>query len=279
MPLTVAVAVLAAALLHAVWNALLRFQGDRLTMVTLLVAFSGLFALPGALWTGPPEPAAWPWLAASMALHVGYNVFLARAYGHGELGRVYPLARGAAPLLTLVAGGLLLGQTLETWPRLGVITLAGGILLLALEGGWRGFRQNPRSVTYSLTTALFIAGYTLADGIGARTASNTHAYVLWLFVLNGLPLLLHRLATGRSRPDALVANWRAAAIGGLLSLGAYWIAIWAMTVAPIAAVAALRESSVVFAVLIGALFLREPFTRIRVLSVLTVLAGLVMLRL
>lgn len=279
MPLTVALAVLVAAVLHATWNALVRYHGDRLAMVTVLAAFSGLFALPGALWLGPPDPAAWPWLATSVVLHLGYNVFLATAYSHGELGRVYPLARGTAPLLTLVAGTLLLGHTVDEWQRAGVVTLAGGILVLALEGGWRRLRRSPRGAVYALVTSVFIASYTLSDGMGARAAASPHAYVLWLFVLDGVPLLLYALATGKiGTGAALSMNWRAGVVAGLLSLGAYWIAIWAMTVAPIATVAALRETSVVFAVLIGVAFLGESFSLVRALSVLTVLAGLVMLR-
>ena len=280
MSMTVVLAVLVAALLHAAWNALIRFHGDRLAMVTIIAAVAAACALPGALWLGPPGPAAWPWLAVSMTLHIGYNVFLAMAYGHGELGHIYPLARGSAPLLTLMAGSLLLGQTVQDWQRAGVITLAAGILLLAFEGGGRHLRRSPRGATYALVTSCFIAGYTLSDGMGARASADPHAYVLWLFVLNGIPLLLYGVATGISNlAGALSTNWKAGCAGGLLSLGAYWIAIWAMTMAPIATVAALRESSVVFAVLIGALFLGEPFSRVRALSVLTVLGGLVMLRL
>lgn len=280
MSVTVAVAVLIAAVLHAAWNALVRFHGDRLAMVTVLAAFSALFALPGALWLGLPSVAAWPWLATSVVLHLGYNVFLASAYSHGELGRVYPLARGSAPLLTLIAGTLLLGQTVDGWQRAGVVTVAAGILVLAFESGWRRLRQSPRGAMYALITSVFIASYTLSDGMGARASVNPHAYVLWLFVLDGVPLLLYALATGRSGIGATLSmNWKTGAVAGLLSLGAYWIAIWAMTVAPIAAVAALRESSVVFAVLIGVLFLGESFSVVRALSVLTVLGGLVLLRL
>jgi drug/metabolite transporter (DMT)-like permease len=280
MSLTVALAVLAAAVLHAAWNALIRFHGDRLAMLAMVAAFSALFALPGALWLSLPSSGAWPWLAASVLLHIGYNVSLANAYTHGDLGRIYPLARGSAPLLTLIGGTLLLGQTVEDWQRAGVITLAGGILVLAFEDGWRQLRRSPRGALFAVVTSLFIAGYTLSDGMGARASGNPHAYVLWLFVLNGIPLLLYGLVTGKARTTAAFsANWKAGSVGGLLSLGAYWIAIWAMTTAPIAAVAALRESSVVFAVLIGVLFLGEAFTWVRALSVLTVLAGLVMLRL
>lgn len=280
MTLTVALAVLLAALLHASWNALIRFHGGRLAIVTLLTAFSAAFALPGAMWLGPPSAAAWPWLAGSVMLHVGYNTFLASAYAHGELGRIYPLARGTAPLVTLIAGYLLLQQSLGAWQTIGVVTLAAGILILAVEGGVRQLRRTPRGAVYAIVTSLFISGYTLSDGMGARACEDPHAYVLWLFVLDGIPLLVYGLVRDRRQTGAdFAANWKAGAAAGLLSLAAYWIAIWAMTLAPIAAVAALRESSVVFAVIIGVVFLGESFTWLRAASVLTVAAGLVMLRL
>jgi drug/metabolite transporter (DMT)-like permease len=277
--LSIALAVLLAAVLHASWNALIRFHGDRLAMMTLLAAFGAVFALPAALWLGPPDPASWPWMAASVTLHVGYNVFLASAYNHGELGRIYPLARGTAPLVTLVAGVSLFGHAVDGWQATGVATLAFGIMILAFEGGWQSLRRSPRGAVYALVTSLFIAAYTLSDGMGARASGNAHAYVSWLFVLDGIPLLVYGLVTGAGRTGrAFAGNWKAGSMGGALSLGAYWIAIWAMTVAPIALVAALRESSVVFAALIGVLFLGETHTRLRTVSIVAVVAGLVMLR-
>lgn len=279
MSLTIIAAVLLAALLHAGWNALLRFRGDRLVTMAMLAAFGGLFALPWALWLGPPDAAAWPWLVCSAVMHLGYNTFLAIAYDHGDLGRIYPLARGTAPLLTLGGGYALLGDTVGAWQASGVFTLAAGILLLALEGGWRTLRRSPRGAAYAVATSAFIAGYTLLDGHGARIAQDPHAYVAWLFVLNGIPLLAWFAIRHRPQLTALLAgNWQAGSLAGLASLGAYWIAIWAMTLAPIATVAALRESSVLFAVLIGVVFLREPLSSIRVISALVVLAGLVLLR-
>ena len=280
MTLGVALAVLLAAALHASWNALLRFHGDRLAMATLLAAFSGLLALPGALHTGLPAPESWPWMALSVLLHVGYNSFLASAYDHGELGRIYPLARGAAPLLILSGGALLLHETLDLPQTAGVVTLAAGILILAFEGGWRQLVRAPRGAVFALATSVFIAGYTLSDGMGARAAADAHAYVLWLFVFNAIPLLVYGLlARPASTAAAFTANWRPGVVGGACSLAAYWIAIWAMTQAPIALVAALRECSVLFAVMIGTAFLGETFSWLRLASVLAVTAGLGLLRL
>jgi drug/metabolite transporter (DMT)-like permease len=160
----------------------------------------------------------------------------------------------------------------------GVIVLAGGILLLAFEGGWRALRRSPRGVAYALATAMFIAGYTLLDGMGARSAASPHAYVAWLFVLDGIPLLVYGLVTGRGDTvRAFLGNWRSGIAAGMASLAAYWIVVWAMTLAPIATVAALRESSVLIAVLIGVAFLGERFTWLRTLSAVLVLGGLAQL--
>lgn len=278
MTFAVASAVLLAALMHAGWNALLRFHGDRLSMVTQLAACSGLLALPAAMLLGFPNGRAAPWLAASVSLHVGYNVFLASAYSHGDLARVYPLARGTAPLLTLIVGSALFHQSADPMQAAGIGVLAGGILILAFEDGWRGLKRSPQGAGYALVTAVFIAGYTLCDGLGARAAGNPHAYVSWLFVLNGTPLLLYGMARGRRKAlRAVGRDWPAGMAAGLLSLAAYWIAIWAMTVAPIALVAALRECSVVFAVLIGIWF-GESITWVRAVSLCAVMIGLFMLR-
>jgi len=280
LSLTVIAAVLFAAFLHAGWNALLRFQGDRFSTMAMLAAFSGLFALPWALWHGLPDARSWPWLLCSVVMHLGYNTFLAIAYDHGDLGRIYPLARGTAPLLALLGAGLILGDTVSTGQTTGVVLVAAGIVVLAFEGGWRALRRTPHGVAYALVTSVFIAAYTLLDGQGARLAGNTPAYVTWLFVFDGIPLLAYALLRRRGAMLAAAArNWKTAAIAGAASLGAYWIVIWAMTQAPIATVAALRESSVLLAVLIGVLALGEKFTWLRAASTLMVLSGLVFLRL
>ncbi len=280
MTLAVASAVLFSALLHASWNALIRLKGDRLAMMTLLATFAAVFALPGLLLVSPPHPNSWPWLAASVVLHLGYNVFLANAYMHGELGKVYPLARGSAPLLTLLASFLIVGEPLPALTVLGIVTLGVGILALTFEQGLKVIREAPKGVAFALGTSVFIAGYTIADGMGARAAGSAHSYILWLFVLDGFPLLLYALwARGRATSEMISENWKAGLVGGALSLIAYWIAIWAMTVAPIALVAALRETSVVFAVVIGVLFLGEKLTAARAVSVAVVILGLVLMRL
>lgn len=248
--------------------------------LALLTGSSGLVALVGLFFVPVPPAAAWPWLIASVVLHLGYNIFLAAAYRHGELGKVYPLARGTAPMLTLLAGFLLLGETLTPQATAGVLLLGLGIAVLTFERGWRVLVQAPQGTAFALITSLFIAAYSIADGVGARAAGNPHAYTLWLFALDGLPLALFVITTrGRRTVETVRRNWLTGSLAGMLSMGAYWIAIWAMTLAPIALVAALRETSVLFAVAIGVIFLKERLTPMRVVSILTVLAGLALMRL
>lgn len=280
MPLAVALTVLFSGLLHASWNAILRLSGDRLATMALLTGTGGLIGLAGVTLVEVPARQSWPWLALSACLHLGYNVFLGTAYKYGELGKVYPLARGTAPLITLIASLLLLDERLSAHAVLGVVVLGAGIATLTLDRGWRLLLSEPRGAVFALVTSLFISGYSVSDGIGARAAGDAHAYTLWLFLLDGLPLALFILATRGSRTVATVrANWPAGCLAGALSMAAYWIVIWAMTVAPIALVAALRETSVLFAILIGVVFLKERLTLARVASVLIVLCGLVLLRL
>ncbi len=280
MPVFAVTAVLLAAVLHASWNAILRFTSDRLVTLALLTGSAGLVALAGLFFVPVPPREAWPWLLSSVVLHLGYNAFLGTAYKYGELGKVYPLARGTAPLVTLVAGTYLVGEHLSTHATLGIVLLGCGIVALTFDQGWRVLVREPKGAAFALATSLFISAYSVADGLGARAAGNPHAYTLYLFAMDGLPLFLFVLATRRrSTVTAIRQNWLSGCIAGALSMSAYWIVIWAMTIAPIALVAALRETSVLFAIAIGVVFLGERLTMVRLLSVLVVLAGLALIRL
>jgi drug/metabolite transporter (DMT)-like permease len=276
----VALAVLFAALCHASWNAIVRMRGDKLISMTLLVTVAGAAAIPG-LFVVPVLPAdAWPFLIASALIHVGYNTFLALSYDHGELSKVYPLVRGSAPLATLAVSLLFLNESIDASEIAGIVVVAAGIMALALDRGWRALAASPRGLLYAAATSLCITAYTLADGLGARAAGNAHHYVVWLFVLDMMPMLAAALVLrGREFLRAARENWAASVAGGLLSLIAYWIVIWAFTIAPIPIVAALRETSILFAVLIGMAFLGERVTAVRAASVVTVLAGLALMRL
>lgn len=272
-------AVLAAAACHAGWNALLKLRLEPVVATALVATASGLIAIPAVLVTGLPDAAAWPYLVGSVVIHVGYYLTLAEAYRFGDLGQVYPIARGAAPLMTAVLATVWLQETLGFYGWAGVILLAAGILLLAVRGGRPTRQFDARSVGFALLTSLTITSYTLVDGIGARLAGASTAYTAWLFLLSGLVMTMYGfLRVGRRLAGDFVSNWQMAIAGAALSTTAYAIAIWAMTVAPIALVAALRETSVLFGALFATLLLREPWVLARVTAAIIVLAGALLLR-
>ena len=271
--------VLLAGLLHAGWNAVLRFGGDRLVVMALLNASAGLVALV-LLPTAPlPAGPAWPVLLLSVALHTGYKYYLVRAYAHGDLGQVYPIARGTAPLLVCGLAWTVLGETLRASPLLAVALTSVAVAALALRGGVP-LRTEWRGIGYALVTAGFIAAYTVTDAAGARLAGSPHAYTLWLFVLDGAAFAAFvALLQGAPLVRLVPRVWRKALVGGTMSLVAYWLVIWALTLGPAAPVAALRETSVLFAALLATFVLKEPFGRWRIVSAVVVALGVVLLRL
>ncbi|TMJ02700.1 MAG: EamA family transporter [Alphaproteobacteria bacterium] len=273
-------AVLVAAACHAAWNALIKIRLDPFLAIVLISAMAGIVALPLLLYVPVPPPAAWPWLALSVAAHLGYYIGLSGAYRAGDMGQVYPIARGTAPLMTAAGGALLLGENFNVVGWGGIFALTSGIFLLSLRGGGEFAHLNRRAVGYALFTAVTICCYSLVDGQGARTAGNAHSYALWLFVIDGafitgVALLRH----GTGVVPGVLRFWKSGLIGGTLSLAAYWIVIWAMTVQPIAIVAALRETSVLFAALIAVAILKEPLRASRVVAAVLIVAGLAAIRL
>lgn len=274
MSAAVFLAVLFAAALHAGWNALVKLGLDRLSSILFLALVQGGIALLLLPFFGLPPRAAWSWVVAGSALHTGYKLVLIRAYGHGDLSQVYPLARGAAPLLVAVAGLLFLGETLDWARAAAVASIAGGIMLMAGKSG-----LARAGLGWALATAAFTAAYTLADGVGARVAGSASAFTLAMFVLDGLFMLFYGLARrGPAGLAALLPAWRGGVAAGAMSLGAYWIAIWAFTQAPLAMVAALRETSVLFAMLVGALLLKERMSTRRWAAGGLILAGVLLMR-
>lgn len=270
-------AVLAAAAMHAGWNASLKLKLDPLLAMTRITTAAGLVALPVLLWFGMPPPESWPWLAGSVVLHLGYSIALSEAYRHADMSQVYPIARGGAPLMTTVGSLLLLSEPITLRGGLGIALLAAGVVLMSFAGRER--HLDPRTVILALITATIICGYTLVDGIGARVSGNPHAYAAALFVWDGLPLLIYVLwRQGWSKVRQAFRKPFTAFIAGSMSLSSYWIAIWAMTVAPIALVAALRESSVLFAALIAVLILKEPLHPRRVMAAAFICTGLALIR-
>lgn len=278
--LGVTFAVLAAALLHASWNALIKSGRDPV-LDTALVALAGTgVALPFATVVPPPEPAAWPYLATSVAVHLGYYAAVAGAYRAGDLSHGYPIMRGAAPLLVALVTWLWIGERLSAQAWSGILLICIGVLSLALVKDRRGRGASGTATAWALGCAAIIAIYTLADGAGVRVAGGAERYVVWLFLFMGLPFGLLVLAW---KPAALAsharAHWARGLAGATLSALSYGIALWAMTRAPVAVVAALRETSVIFAALIGALLLKEGRLGRRLVGAAIVLAGLVALKL
>jgi drug/metabolite transporter (DMT)-like permease len=235
--------------------------------------------LPVIPLVGVPRAAAWPWIVASVIFHLGYFIGLTEAYRTGDMGQVYPIARGSAPLMTAIVSTVIVGEKVGLLGWLGILILVSGVFLLSIRGG-RDLHFDKRAVAFALFTAVTICGYSIVDGIGARTAQDAHAYTVWLFLLDGLMMLVFvLLRRGAAVLGDFGTVWKSGLIGGTLSLAAYWIAIWAMTVAPIALVAALRETSVLFAAAIAVIVLKEPLQRPRVIAALMIVIGLVLIRL
>lgn len=278
-------ALLFAALLHASWNALIKSGGDKSLDTALIHSLGVFFALPAVLWFGLPPASAWPFIAASWLIHIAYYVALAGAYRYGDLGLTYPVMRGSAPLLVAVVSAMVLGEPLSRQAWLGVVVLSAGVLLVGLaragqDAAHPGHRR--KALGFALANAAIIASYTVIDGLGVRAAGNAFSYAAAIFLLDGLPymaLVLWR--AGPRRGEALRylrARAPLALVGTAASLGSYAIALWAMLQAPVALVAALRETSVIFAALIGTWILRERFGWGRATGTLLVVAGVVTLR-
>lgn len=279
MDLVVISAVLAAAAMHAGWNAVVKVGLDRFSSIVLLSLVQSGLALLLLPLTPLPAPAAWPWLMTSALLHTGYKIFLIHAYEHGDLSQVYPLARGTAPLIVAVVGAPLFGETITATTSLAVVSIGVGVIVMSLKGA-KGLSSIPcRALGYALGTATFTACYTIVDALGARLSESASAFTMWMFVGDGIGMVMFAVATrGRRAFVALAPAWRGGLPAGAMSLACYWIAIWAFTVAPITLVAALRETSVVFAMLIAVLVLKEPAGPWRWTAASLILAGVVLVR-
>jgi len=274
---TVVAAVLLGALLHASWNALVKSSIDKALDTALIHLLGSLVALPIALIIGWPPAQAWPFILASAVIHIGYYIALTGAYKHGDLGLTYPLMRGTAPLLVALSAAATLGETLSPLAWAGVLGVSCGVLALGLSSH---ALNSPRAVGFALANAVVIAVYTVVDALGARASGNPLQYVVALFALDGWPfalMVLARRGGARAWPYAR-ARWPVATLGALASLGSYGIALWAMTRAPVATVAALRETSVLFAALLGSWFLKEAFNLRRAIGTAVIVAGVVALR-
>ena len=272
-------AVLLAAAAHAGWNAAIKRGLDPLVTTVLIALGAGVVAIPILAWVGLPAVAAWPWVTASVIVHLGYFAGLIEAYRAGDMSQVYPIARGAAPLLTALVSTAWLGERLGLLGWVGLLCLVGGVMMLSLRGGGDLARLDRRAVGFALFTALTVCAYTVIDGIGVRASGNALAYTAAAFFGNAVIMALYGLAR---RGEKLLASpwqmWRTGLGGGALQFASYGVALWAMTIVPIAVVAALRETSVLFGALIAVVVLREPLRPSRMAAAVLIVAGLVMIK-
>ena len=272
-------AVLVAAAAHAGWNAAIKRGLDPLATTVLISLGAAVVAAVALPFVGPPAPASWSWCLASVLIHLVYFAALIESYRAGDMGQVYPIARGSAPLMTATAATLLVGERLALGGWCGIVLLVAGVVLLSLRGGRDLARLDRRAVGFALITATTICAYSVVDGLGARAAGSAHAYSLALFAGIGPVMAAYGWLRGGGEVFRTMARYPGTGLaGGAMQLGSYAVAIWAMTVAPIAIVAALRETSVLFGALIAVVLLGEPLRASRIAAALLIVAGLVLIR-
>jgi len=274
--LNVFLIVLFAALLHAGWNVLVKGAADKLLTITLVAGAAACTAIVVLPWVTPPARASWPCLAGSTAFQIIYYWLVARSYTHADMSQVYPLMRGTAPLLVALVTVFWSGDALSPPAWAGVLGICAGIVVMAL-----GTHVDERKgIRVALLNAFVIAGYTLIDGVGVRRSGAPAAYTLWAFLLTGMPLTLLALATRRRAFLACVARqWRSGLAAGIATTASYGLALWAMTQAPVAVIAALRETSILFGTLIAGLVLKERLGWRRLVSAGIIAGSAAILRL
>ncbi|WP_306262826.1 EamA family transporter [Pararhizobium sp. IMCC21322] len=278
MTYDVTLLILLAAVLHAGWNALIKISGDRIAVmavVTMAGSILSAFALP---FVNSPDPASWPLLALTICIHTGYHFFLPAAYDHGDLGQVYPIARGMATILVTLGALVFAGEHVSQLALIGILCLAVGVMALAFDGG-KVSSINPRAIFFALATGVCIASYTVVDGLGVRQAGSVLGFAVWLTICNGvLTFLIALIWKKREIAVVLKNNALTGLAGGAMQVGAYWIIVFALAVAPMGMVSGLRETSVLFAALISTFLLKEGFGVWRFVSACLVTFGLIVSR-
>jgi len=276
MPMTVFAVVMLAALLHASWNAIVKSGPDK--FLTTMMVSGAAAALSAAClpFLTQPSPSSFPYALASAFFQINYYLLLARTYRDADMSETYPLMRGTAPLIVAIVSAFQMNDVLSLVAWIGVMAICLGVMILAVGSSLR----NRVGIRLALLNALVIACYTLIDGLGVRRSGAPAAYTLWVFLLTGTPLVLWVLTTRRGSFMAYLGrHWRAGVAAGMGSTASYGLALWAMTVAPIAVVAALRETSILFATLIAGVVLRERIGPRRMISACIIAGGAAILRL
>jgi drug/metabolite transporter (DMT)-like permease len=269
--------VLLAALLHASWNALAKASDDALVNIAVVTGTGGLVSIPALVFFPLPGPDTWTWLGLSAFIHYAYQLALVRMYQLGDLSQVYPIARGLAPLGVGVLAAVGAGEVMTPTQLLGLLLATVSIIALSGFGSRRA--SSRRAVVVATFTAVLIGLYTFSDGRGVRSVEEPLSYIGWSFFLGSVPMVLTTIAVrGREGLVSLRAGGLHALGGGLMATLGYGIVLWAMSRATMASVASLRESSVLFAAILGTRFLGEPFGRRRVIAALTLVVGLVLIQ-
>ena len=276
MSLTVFEIVLVAAVLHASWNVIVKAGKNTVLTMVLVTASAALWAVVLLPVLPSPSPESWPYIALSAALQIVYFALVARIYRIADMSQTYPIMRGAAPLIVALAGTLFLDEALSSPAWLGVCIICSGILIML----WSGGQKSREGLILALLNALVISGYTLVDGIGVRLSAAPASYTLWIFLITGASIGCWATLTQWSQTrHYLRLNWHLGAVGGLGTLVSYGLALYAMTQAPVAVVAALRETSILFSAVISWLILKEHITVVRCVSVCVIAIGAITLRL
>ena len=272
-------AVLFAAVLHATWNALIKVSGDRLVVMAVTTAFTSMLVFPLLFILPFPAQPSWIFLALSALVHTFYLLLLVKAYGYGDFAQVYPLARGSAPLLTSILGFLFLSEAMDASEIFGMLLIVSGIFALAFQRRDGKLQLSRPALFYSLMTGVFISAYSLVYGVGARLSGNSLIFTAWLFFFDGFALPV--TAYFRRPKELLRSNikevWKSGILVALLSLVGYAIIVWAFSLERIAPVSILRETSVMFALLISIFILKEGFSKLRTLIVFLILSGIVLM--
>ncbi|MDB0001669.1 EamA family transporter [Oceanospirillaceae bacterium] len=277
MPIEVFLAVLLAAGLHAGWNALVKINTEPIIAIGLIMACTGIVAFVIMPFVALPSAQMWPWLLFTLVLHFGYKVCLVKAYAQGDFGQVYPIARGSGPVWVLLFSVMVLGAELSQSQILSVLLITSGVA--ALSRFKRG-RPLGAGFYYALITGLWIASYTTVDGYVVRQIGGLHSFVVWLFLLDGV---ITSIWAYRYNPQVFISSltryWFVAVGGGAMSMAAFWICLWAMTQVPVAMVAALRETSVLFGALLSTYIFKEQLSHLRWFAVGLICAGLILIKL
>ncbi|PQZ46959.1 EamA family transporter [Ochrobactrum sp. MYb15] len=272
--------VLCGAFLHASWNAIVKGSGDKFFAAASVTGAAGLVAVFFLLFLPLPHPSSWIFIGLSTITQVFYMSLVAAAYKSGDMSEAYPIMRGTPPLLVALVSAPLIGEVMGWRSWVGVMLICSGVLAMALEARRRNGGTSSKTALLALANAGFIAAYTIIDGVGVRASGHTLSYTLWLFLINAFPLAGWALYREPDRFLNYVRNhWRPSLVGGLGTLGSYGLALWAMTMAPIAVVAALRETAILFGVLISVFILKEKVGLPRFLAAGLIVLGAITLRL